>query len=1496
MSVWKLVAQRTLIFWWPIWVAGAGLDPADLAPADVGSPSIAGTTLTENQTVTITASGKGIGFTSDQFHFAAAPEPGDFDVRVRVSALKNTDLWAKAGLMLRTELRPGVRFAGVFTTPSGAGCLFQARVSDSASASYQGSFPVNQPFTWLRLRRVGEIVSGYAGYDGRHWSLLGSRTIMLGTNALLGLAVTSHNTNATTAVFQDLGIVDNPVIASVSSPLEWLGPTSRRTALALSEIMYHPADRPDGKNLEYVELYNSQPYYEDISGWKLTGDIQFTFPTNTLIAGGGFLVVAAIPQDVQAVYALDPVLGPYAGKLNNAGGKLRLLGDQNAVLLDLEFKDQAPWPVLADGTGHSLVLVRPSFGEADPRAWAASRVKGGSPGLPEALEITGSTGVCINESQLADGAGGGFVELFNAAATEADLGGVRLGCAKDSLPFAVPVGTRLPPGGFLHFTWAQLGFSPKATGDTIYLESADHSRFLDAVTFGPQVPGTSSGRWPNGGSRIRVLPQPTPGAANVHPQSEVVINEIHYSPISGASDEEFIELYNTGSADVDLGDWQFTSGVSFTFPSQSTLPAGGYLVVAHNAARLKALYPSLEPGQVVGDFQGKLSGRGEHLVLSRPIWIQNDAGNSEAVLAAVTEAVYEGGGRWAPWSDAGGSTLELIDPRADTCLTSNWADSDESGRGEWTTVEYTGVLDNGSGTPDSLHLLLLGEGECLVDNVEVIGPGNNNRISNGTFEPGVTGWSFSGNHVRSSLETNAAYQGSRSLHLRASGNGDTGANKIYVRLSQALASGNTATLRARVKWLRGWPEILMRLHGNYLEAYGCLNYPANPGTPGARNSRADVYAGPGFGEVSHFPAVPAVNESVVVTARVDDPDGVDSVTLRYRVEPYNILTNVVMHDDGVAGDTVPGDGVYSGLIPAPGAARLAAFTIEARGNAANAGITWYPPGATNRECLVRFGDGFQSGAFGTYRLWVTQKNSSTWASRPELSNEPIDGTFVCGNSRIVYSAGARFAGSPFHQQFSDGPASQAHFVVELPKDDRVLGAVSFNKLHAPGNGPFDDTTLQREQIIYWLARKSGLPWLHRRYFHFYVNGAKKQNLMEDTQVGSDDLVQEFWPEDAEGKLYKLQPWFEFPDAVSQTLQMSSATMMTLSRFITTSNQLKQARYRWNWLVRGAEGTANDYTNVLQLINVATDTGNRAYETNVDNLVQVDKWLRSFAINHAAGNWDIVGYRNGQNAYAYKPRNGRWEFIIWDANISLGNPGSDGPSGLPLFTTQDATLSRWLTQGGFKRRYLTALYELVYGPLQTNRIAPILDAKYNAFLEHGVTATSPVTIKSWIASARANILSQINSQTAPFAITRLVTSNSITLAGIGPLDMISLQINGAPVPVTWISTKNWTASYLSSDPTNQLVVAALNSKGEPLANTQQSITLGHDKILVLLRDGNDLVLEYPVTRSGFYQLQAVSALSLTNWLVVTQQNVNVGTLRFRVTAPSEPMTFYQIREP
>ena len=84
-----------------------------------------------------------------------------------------------------------------------------------------------------------------------------------------------------------------------------------------------------------------------------------------------------------------------------------------------------PWPVAADGTGHSLVLANPTYGEGDPRAWDISDVVGGSPGRMEAFHPSPLRSVVINEilPHSENSAVPQFIELYNHSTNSVDVSG-----------------------------------------------------------------------------------------------------------------------------------------------------------------------------------------------------------------------------------------------------------------------------------------------------------------------------------------------------------------------------------------------------------------------------------------------------------------------------------------------------------------------------------------------------------------------------------------------------------------------------------------------------------------------------------------------------------------------------------------------------------------------------------------------------------------------------------------------------------------------------------------------------------------------------------------------------------------------------------------------------------------------------------------------------------------------------------------------------------------
>jgi hypothetical protein len=1215
--------------------------------------------------------------------------------------------------------------------------------------------------------------------------------------------------------------------------LERLGQCSRRTSLVISEIMYHPVNRA----LEFVEIFNSRDEPQDVSNYRLSGSIEFTVPAGTVIAGQGFLVVAKSPQDVQSTYALSGVLGPYFNSLPHNSGTVRLLNQAGGVLLEVNYQTTPPWPVAPDGAGHPLVLARPSFGEDNVLAWSASDAVGGSPGKLDPVTVDPLRSVMVNEllahSELPLS---NFIELYNSSGQALDLSGCSLSDDPKQAKFALPAGTTIPAFGFLVYDQAKLPFALNPAGGTIYLRNADGTRVIEAVRYEGQQNGVALGRVPDGSPALRPLASPTPGAANRGVRApEVVINEIMYAPVSLNDDDQFVELYNRTTQAIDLGGWKFTAGIKFTFPSPTLIPPDGYMVVARNSAHLLTHYSNLNTNNLVGDFTGTLAHKGERLALAKPdlVTLADGQGGvtTNVIYPVINEVTYGVGGRWGEWSHAGGSSLELIDPNADNALAPNWADSDETHKAPWTIISATGTIDNGDVAANQLQALIQGVGECLLDDVQVLDPNGNNLIANSDFESGAAGWTAEGTEKFSSLENGEGYNSAQSYHLRAAEKGDNQVNRVRTPLTSALAAGTSpVTIRAAVRWLKGDPEVLLRLRGNWLECAAELPTPLNAGTPGARNSRYLANAPPAIGDVQHAPVLPAANQPMVVSARVSDPDGLSSVLLNYRLDPNLSYSTVTMTDDGTGGDAVAGDGIFSATIPGQAAGTMIAFYIQSTDNAPNPATASFPNDAPAREALIRVGEVQPRGDFPVYRLWMTQATLNTWNKNNRLDNTYYDVTFVLGDQRVIYNAGARFKGSPYISPgYCGATCGRCGYSISLPADDLFLGEEEL-VLDWPG-GHGGETTALQEQMCYWIADKLNLPWSHRHTIRLHINGVTddaRQATFEAVVQPAASFVKEWSPNDSNGELFKIERAFEFSDSD----QLVADPEPRLQIYTTTGGAKKTEHYRWNWMFRSTD-RRDDYTNIFALVDAVNAAAPEPYTKAVSDQVDLEEWMGIFATEHIIVNFDAYGHEIGKNMYAYKPDHGKWQLYMFDLDWAmLAAPlhiASYAASSAPLFNAEDPTITRMFGFPPFARAYWRTIQNAVNGPLDPANCNPVIDAKSQALFANGIVwcdgarLTDGTAVKTWFSQRRTFLQTQLATVAAPFAIDSTAVSNDVAVInGRAPVEVKTILVNGSEWPVTWTSVNAWTTTLPLQPGTNALAVTGVDVHGQPIAGAAQTV--------------------------------------------------------------------------
>ncbi|HEY5913330.1 MAG TPA: lamin tail domain-containing protein [Verrucomicrobiae bacterium] len=1409
---------------------------ATFTSAGVGDPVPQGGVAAAGNGWNISGSGSDVGGTEDQFQFSYQQRTGDFDVMVRIDSLTLVDAWSEAGMAAREGLTAGARSASVVATPSISGCYFQSRSVTNATTTLAGAFPVNYPNTWLRLKRAGSVFTGYAGFDGRNWTQLGTATLTMGPTIYFGFAVSSRSPGQLAmAAFRDFGTVTTAGVngaLSVESP----GQCSRRTSLTISEIMYHPAST----NLEFVEISNSRGEYADLSGYRLAGSVDFTFPAGTILSGGGFVVVARSPADLQSAYGISGVLGPFTNNLPNDNGKVELVNQAGGVLLEVNYSDRAPWPLAADGAGHSLVLARPSYGEDNPLAWAASDSIGGSPGRIDPFTADPLRGVVINEFLAhTDPPDLDYIELYNHSNQSVDISRGVLTDDAATNKFIIPDGTVIPAHGFVYYTEATLNFALNAAGETLYFKNAARTRVIDAVHFEGQENGVATGRFPDGADQFYRLSSKTPGAANSSILvSGIVINELMYHPISEDDEDQYVELYNRGVSPVNLGGWALREAVTFTFPSNTTIAPDGYLVVGKSAGRLVTNYPNLNAANTLGDFSGKLSGKGERIALTKPDTIvsTNASGQitTNRIQITVDDVIYGAGGRWPQWSDGGGSSLELTDPLSNHRLPSSWADSDETRKAPWTLVSATGTIDNGSTTADQLQVLLQGAGECLLDNVEVLTAAGSNLIANSTFEAGAGGWTAEGTESLSGLETTEGYNSARSYHLRAVERGDNQVNRVRTPLASTLASGTAnVTIRAVVRWLKGHPEVLLRLRGNWHECVGTMALPVRPGTPGARNSRYVANAPPAIYAVQHSPVLPAASQTILVTTRIDDPHSVAAVVLKFRVDPGSAYSAIAMTDDGQGGDAVPGDGIYSAVIPGQPSGSMLAFYIQATDGFPQPASATFPSDAPVRECLIRVGEVQPTGNFPVYRIWMTQATLNTWAGRSKLNNSPFDVTFVLNDNRVIYNAQSLYAGSPYIAPGYCGPTcGRCGYTLNVPADDLFLGETD-HVLDWPG-GHGNETSGMQEEMGYWIADRLNLPYSHRWIIRLHVNGvtdAARQAVFEAVQQPAKGFVDQWSPQNSDGQFFKIDRAFEFNDSGG----LIADPQPRLMNYTTTGGFKKREKYRWNFAYRG--GTrVNNYTNIFGLADALNATAPEPYSTASFGLVDVEEWMRIFAAEHIIVNFDAYGHVIGKNMYAFLPKGGKWALYMFDLDwLMLAAPryrADYAASTAPLFESEDPTIARMYSFPPFLRAYWRAVQDAIDGPLAAANCNPLMDAKYRSLVANGVTwcdgqaLTEPTVVKTWFSQRRTYLQSQLATVASPFSVSSSIAiSNGLgILTGTAPVGVSTVSINGTEWSVTWNSVTTWTAKVPLQTGNNSFSVVGVDVNHRPIGGASNTVSV------------------------------------------------------------------------
>ncbi|KKP41210.1 hypothetical protein A2229_03175 [Candidatus Peregrinibacteria bacterium RIFOXYA2_FULL_33_7] len=166
----------------------------------------------------------------------------------------------------------------------------------------------------------------------------------------------------------------------------------------------------------------------------------------------------------------------------------------------------------------------------------------------------------------------------------------------------------------------------------------------------------------------------------------IVINEIAWAGSSDSSNDEWIELYNNSTSDIDLTGWTIEDDETSIYEITSgTIKANSYFVIEDSASAVK----NYDAGIVINL---SLANSGDKLVLK----------NKDGIIV---DTVNSTGGAWFAGDGSKKSTMEKIDPTLSGDLSTNWS-SAIAGNGSVSSADSSII-----GTPGTKNSVSYAENE-----------------------------------------------------------------------------------------------------------------------------------------------------------------------------------------------------------------------------------------------------------------------------------------------------------------------------------------------------------------------------------------------------------------------------------------------------------------------------------------------------------------------------------------------------------------------------------------------------------------------------------------------------------------------------------------------------------------------------------------------------------------------------------------------------------------
>ena len=270
--------------------------PAPWSSQDVGATGLTGSASYATGVFTICGAGADIWGAADAFQSVLQPISGDTQIVVRVRSLQNTNTFAKAGVMLRATTAADSAHVILDVRPNGS-IEFMTRPTTAAATTFL-SGGNQMPPTWLKLTRVGNLVTGFVSSDGSTWTQVGITTLYASAAAVVGMVVTSRDSGQlNTSTFDNVAVT-----TSVQAP--WVSQDIGTVGLAGSATSTNGALTVRGAG---ADIWGTTDAFQSVLQ-PIPGDAQIVVRVNSLVNTSTYAKAGVMLRSATTSGAADVIL------------------------------------------------------------------------------------------------------------------------------------------------------------------------------------------------------------------------------------------------------------------------------------------------------------------------------------------------------------------------------------------------------------------------------------------------------------------------------------------------------------------------------------------------------------------------------------------------------------------------------------------------------------------------------------------------------------------------------------------------------------------------------------------------------------------------------------------------------------------------------------------------------------------------------------------------------------------------------------------------------------------------------------------------------------------------------------------------------------------------------------------------------------------------------------------------------------------------------------